>query len=78
MRRDIQRTQLIADGRKALDLINAGKPIADVLMIVPGSRARLYRAMAAALQTVAESDAAYQADAELQAALEERDRKSVV
>ena len=48
VRRDIQRAQLIADGRKALALVRH-HPIADVLMIVGGSRARLYRAMGLAL-----------------------------
>ena len=46
-RRATQRAQLIADGRKALELIQA-RPIADVLLVVGGSRARLYRAMEAA------------------------------
>lgn len=42
-----RRARLLADGRKALTMIEA-HPIADVLLIVGGSRARLYRAMAAA------------------------------
>lgn len=46
-RRAAQHAQLIADGRKALQLIKV-RPIADVLLVVGGSRARLYRAMAAA------------------------------
>lgn len=46
-RRQSQRAQLLADGRKALELVRT-RPIADVLMIVGGSRARLYRAMALA------------------------------
>jgi hypothetical protein len=48
-RRQSQRAQLAADGRKALELVET-RPIADVLLIVGGSRARLYRAMAAASQ----------------------------
>lgn len=42
-----RRAQLVADGRQALTLIKT-MPIADVLMLVGGSRARLYRAMEAA------------------------------
>lgn len=47
LRRDAQRAQLVADGRKAIELIKT-RPIADVLLLVGGSRARLYRAMYAA------------------------------
>jgi hypothetical protein len=47
LRKHARRAQLIADGRKALELVRT-KPIADVLMVVGGSRARLYRAMYAA------------------------------
>jgi hypothetical protein len=43
------RAQLIADGRKALELIAAGRNIAELLMVIGGSRARLYRAMNAAI-----------------------------
>jgi hypothetical protein len=43
-RRQAQRAQLVADGRKALELVRT-RPIADVLLIIGGSRARLYRAM---------------------------------
>jgi hypothetical protein len=46
-RSDAKRAQLLSDGRKALELAKV-RPIADVLLIVGGSRARLYRAMAAA------------------------------
>jgi hypothetical protein len=42
-----RRAQLLADGRQALELIKT-LPIADVLMLIGGSRARLYRAMHAA------------------------------
>lgn len=48
MRRTVQRTLLLVDGHKALALIQDGKTINDLLMVIPGSRARLYRAMAAA------------------------------
>lgn len=47
-RRAAQRAQLIQDGRKALELINAGRNIADCLLIIGGGRARLYRALTAA------------------------------
>lgn len=50
-RRSVQRAQLAADGRKAASLIAAGRTIDDVLLVVPGSRARLYRAIAAAGQS---------------------------
>lgn len=46
-RSEARRAQLLADGRKALELVKT-RPIADVLLVVGGSRARLYRAMAAA------------------------------
>lgn len=42
-----KRARLLADGRKALELVQV-MPIADVLLCVGGSRARLYRAMAVA------------------------------
>jgi hypothetical protein len=47
-RRDTQRSQLQADGTQALAMIARGSDIKDVLAIVGGSRARLYRAMAMA------------------------------
>jgi hypothetical protein len=43
-RLNARRAQLLADGRKAIELVKT-KPIADVLLVVGGSRARLYRAM---------------------------------
>lgn len=46
--RDAQRAKLLADGVKALELIERGRSIVDILMVIPGSRARLYRAMALA------------------------------
>jgi len=48
-RRIAQRAQLLIDGRKALELVKT-RPIADILLLVGGSRARLYRAMRAANQ----------------------------
>jgi len=48
-RRTAQHAQLVADGRKALELIQV-RPIADILLVIGGSRARLYRAMEAARQ----------------------------
>lgn len=49
-RRTVQRAQLLADGHKALGLIQAGRMINDVLMVIPGSRARLYRALGEAMR----------------------------
>jgi hypothetical protein len=46
-RREAQRAQLMMDGRKALELVKT-RPVADVLLVIGGSRARLYRAMAMA------------------------------
>ena len=45
------RAQLLQDGRKALALIEAGHKPRDALMVIGGSRARLYRAMELARQT---------------------------
>jgi hypothetical protein len=53
-RRQAQRAALIADGRKALELIRT-LPIADILLVIGGSRSRLYRAMDAA-QKASQSD----------------------
>ena len=47
IRRAAQRNDLAADGRQAIELIALGHTISSVLAIVGGSRARLYRAMAA-------------------------------
>jgi hypothetical protein len=44
-RRKIQRQQLRLDGLKAHALIDTGLKPADVLLVVGGSRARLYRAL---------------------------------
>ena len=44
-RRDIQRDKLLADGRKALEMVKSGRSMLDVLMVIGGSRTRLYRAM---------------------------------
>jgi len=46
MRHD--KLRLIADGRKARQLLDSGMKPRDVLLIVGGSRARLYRALAIA------------------------------
>ena len=46
MRHDKMR--LIADGRKARQLLASGMKPRDVLLVVGGSRARLYRALAIA------------------------------
>lgn len=45
-RQSVRRSQLLSDGRKAIAMIEHGATITDVLMVVSGSRARLYRAMA--------------------------------
>jgi len=45
-RRTAQRAKLHQDGRKAIAMIDSGLKPSDALMIVGGSRARLYRAMA--------------------------------
>jgi hypothetical protein len=47
-RPDYRRTRLLRDGRKALAMLDQGKSIPDVRMVIGGSRARLYRAIAAA------------------------------
>ena len=44
-RRKIQQDQLRHDGMKAHQLIDSGLKPADALMVIGGSRARLYRAM---------------------------------
>jgi hypothetical protein len=44
------RAQLLQDGRKALGMIEAGHKPRHVLMVVGGSRARLYRAIDIAAQ----------------------------
>jgi hypothetical protein len=49
-RRDFQRAQLIADGRKAIAMVKHGASINDVLASIQGSRARLYRAIRIAMQ----------------------------
>ncbi len=46
--RAAQRARLLADGHKALALLNAGRSISDCMLVIDGSRARLYRAMMAA------------------------------
>jgi hypothetical protein len=56
-RRKFQRDQLLADGLKALALIEAGRSIGEVLWTIPGSRARLYRAIEAAQRENTDSDA---------------------
>jgi hypothetical protein len=48
-RRTFQRAQLLQDGRNALAAISAGKRVQDVVMTFNGSRARMYRAIKAAL-----------------------------
>lgn len=45
---DYRRDRLLADGRKALASLEAGKTMPDLIMAAPFSRARLYRAMAQA------------------------------
>jgi hypothetical protein len=45
------RAKLLSDGRKALAMIEAGHKPRDALMVIGGSRARLYRAMELARQT---------------------------
>jgi hypothetical protein len=47
---DRRRALLIADGRKALALRRRGLAPPDVLLVIGGSRARLYKAMDAAEQ----------------------------
>jgi len=42
---DYRRTRLLQDGRHALALLKAGRSIPEVMLVIPGSRARLYRAM---------------------------------
>lgn len=44
-RQAVRRAQLLSDGRKALALVAHGHDIKDVLAVIGGSRARLYRAM---------------------------------
>lgn len=56
-RRQFQRDQLLADGRQALKLIQTGRSIGEVLWTIPGSRARLYRAIEAAQRENTDSDA---------------------
>lgn len=43
--RNAQRAKLLADGLKALGMIERGRSIVDIMRVIPGSRARLYRAM---------------------------------
>jgi hypothetical protein len=47
-RPDQRRARLIADGRKALALRKQGMRPMDVLMVIGGSRPRMYKAMDAA------------------------------
>ncbi len=48
MKSDYRRTRLLQDGHKANAMIKAGRSMSDVRMVIAGSRARLYRAMALA------------------------------
>lgn len=66
VRRIFQQRQLLADGHKALAAINAGQKAADIALTFPGSRARMYRAINAAMQDDAEADR-YAEAAELEA-----------
>lgn len=43
---DYRGPRLRADGAKALAMLKAGRTIPDIMLVMPGSRARLYRAMA--------------------------------
>lgn len=43
--KDYRGIRLLADGRKALQLLNDGRTIPDVRLVIAGSRARLYRAI---------------------------------
>ena len=54
-RRQRQQAQLAADGAKAHALIDEGRSIVEIMRIIPGSRARLYRAMAIASQQSVDS-----------------------
>jgi hypothetical protein len=49
IRRDFQRAQLLKDGRKAIALLKAGRSVPDCLALLGGSRAKLYRAIRAAM-----------------------------
>ena len=42
---DYRGVRLLADGRKAIQMLNEGLSLPDVRMVIPGSRARLYRAL---------------------------------
>ncbi len=46
LRRTAQRAQLRQDGYKAISMLKRGMKPADVLALIGGSRARLYRAIA--------------------------------
>lgn len=48
MRLDYRRERLLIEGRKALQALKAGRSMPDLILATPGSRARLYRAIAAA------------------------------
>lgn len=43
--KDYRGIRLLADGRKALQLLNSGRTIPEVRLVIAGSRARLYRAL---------------------------------
>lgn len=43
--RAVQRNKLLTDGRIALRYVNRGMKVDDILVLVDGSRPRLYRAM---------------------------------
>jgi hypothetical protein len=50
----IRRARLLSDGRKALAMLADGHKPRHVMMVIPGGRARLYRAMALARESDAQ------------------------
>lgn len=42
---DYRGVRLLADGRKAVNLLNDGRTIPEIRLLIAGSRARLYRAI---------------------------------
>jgi hypothetical protein len=53
----IRRARLLSDGRKALAMLADGHKPRHVMMVIPGGRARLYRAMALAREFDADNAA---------------------
>lgn len=43
--KDYRGIRLLADGRKAVKMLNSGATIPEVRLVIAGSRARLYRAI---------------------------------